>query len=95
MEGTIKANRMSCWVDFHTYYESFKFPDIDISRVVALHITVKYKKNFTACERREISNGFRFEILHVAWPEPQRKRAEARGLENPTPSSPSIETCSC
>ena len=32
------------------------------------------KENFTGCERRVISNIFRFKVLHVAWSEPQRKR---------------------
>ena len=34
--------------------------------------------NFTECERREMSNHFNFEVLHVPWREPQRKR---EGLE--------------
>ena len=46
---------------------------------------VKYEvieKKFTGCERREMPNGFRFKVMHVAWPEPQRKRrmSDARSL---------------
>ena len=31
------------------------------------------EKNYTGYERREMSNSSRFEVLHVAWPEPQRR----------------------
>ena len=42
---------------------------------------------FIGCERREISNGFRFEVLHVAGPEPQRKdEREGAGYSEATPS---------
>ena len=36
-------------------------------------MTFSKKKNFTVCERREVWNSFRFEVLHIALPEPQRK----------------------
>ena len=37
--------------------------------------SVMLLKNFTGCERREMWNSFCFEVLHVAWPEPQWKRS--------------------
>ena len=39
---------------------------------------LSYSKNFTGCEMREMSDDFRFKVLHVAWPETQRKRGEPR-----------------
>ena len=35
-------------------------------------------KNFTGCERREMSDGFRFKVLQVVCSEPQRKRGGRR-----------------
>ena len=35
-----------------------------------------YWKVYTECERQEISKGFRFEVLHIAQPEHQRKHGE-------------------
>ena len=54
-----------------------------LKQVFFFHLSEKLKlldcfyltglKNFTGCEPREISNGFRFEELHVTWPEFQLK----------------------
>ena len=47
-------------------------------------------KNFTGCDRREMSNSFRFKVLHVAWLEPQRKRW-GKGARSPRINSINVE----
>ena len=47
------------------------------------------EKNFTGYEREELSNEFRFKVLHAGWPEPQRKRG--RGWQRAWRPSPPIK----
>ena len=44
-----------------------------------------WKKNFTVCERWDMSNGFRLKMLHVVWPEHQREHGGPRTRSPPSP----------